>query len=139
MEGVKINRVTGSIGNIPYTTELKAKSHVFIADEPFELGGQDKGPLAHDYLLGSLVACTCITMQMYARRKEWEAENIYIDARLERTTESGIQKTIAVLEIAIESQLSSDRIERLISIAHKCPVHKTLIPAMEIDIKLKNQ
>lgn len=137
MESIKVNRLHGSIGNIPYVTKLSTGHHEFLSDEPLDLGGEDKGPKAFEYLLGALVSCTCITIQMYAKRKQWNVDAINIDSELTRTTESGKQTTKAIMTIEFKSELTTEQIDRLMVIASKCPVHKTLIPAMEIEIKLK--
>ena len=62
-----------------YTTQLKLGNHLQIADEPATYGGNDFGPSPYEYLSAALASCTAITVQMYAKRKEWELENIKVD------------------------------------------------------------
>ena len=57
-----------------FTTDIKAGKHRFIADEPESIGGSDFGPTPYGYLTAALGACTSMTIQMYAKRKEWKLE-----------------------------------------------------------------
>lgn len=137
MSEVKINKVSAAIGSVPYTTTIQTANHVIYSDEPLDHHGADKGPKASDLLISSLAACTCITVKMYAGRKEWDLKGVTVNATMERVTESGEQTTTAFLEVAFEGNLDEDQIKRLLVIAGKCPIHKTLAPAMKIEIRLK--
>jgi putative redox protein len=132
----KINEVTAVLGNEPYTTTIKMGKHTIISDEPVESGGAGMGPKAHDLLLSALVACTCITVRMYAIRKGWDLKSVEADARMERRTASGIQTTTVMQKLTFTGELNDEQKERLVFIACKCPVHKTLSPAMEIVTEL---
>lgn len=61
-----------------FTIEMKLGSHAFVADEPVNFGGNNFGPTPYDYLSGALAACKAMTVQMYARRKNWEVENVTV-------------------------------------------------------------
>src|SRR5690625_3163221 len=68
-------------GKENYRTVMTAGNHELIADEPESLGGGEKGPDPYDYLLMSLGSCTVITLKMYADRKKWPVEDIYVELR----------------------------------------------------------
>jgi putative redox protein len=128
------------IGNINYKTTLTAGNHELISDEPVSKGGKDLGPDPYDYLLMSLGSCTVITMKMYADRKEWPVEDIFVELRhfkdhaedcLEcKDPKAKIDKIEK--EITVKGDLSREQIDRLLEISKKCPVHKTLLGQMEI-------
>ncbi len=131
----KVTRIQGSLGATPFTTTLQGSHHTFISDEPEDEGGANRGPRPHELLLSSLVSCTCITVKMYAMRKEWNLEAVNGDAEMIRVTESGSQTTTVVMHMAFTGNLSDEQRERLLYIASKCPVHKTLTGSMAIEIK----
>ena len=132
----KINEVNALLAEIPYTTTIQIGKHTIVVDEPVENGGAGKGPKAHDLLLSALVSCTCVTVSMYATRKGWKVKEIKVDAKMTRTVESGIQTTKVVQKISFVGSLDEDQTQRLVEIAGRCPVHKTLSPAMEIVMEL---
>lgn len=119
---------------------ITAGRHMFIADEPVEIGGLDSGPNPYDLLLAALGACTSMTMRMYAERKTLPLERVTVKLRHSRIhardcaecdTKDG---TISRIErvITIDGMLDSEQRNRLMEIADKCPVHRTL--TSEIDI-----
>lgn len=132
-------------GENSFTTEIKAGKHFFIADEPISFGGKDLGPTPYDYLLSSLGSCTGITVQMYAARKNWPLENVFVYLEhgkihaedYEGKDEKKDKLDFINREIALEGKLSKEQKERLIEIANKCPVHKTLHNEIKIQTKLK--
>jgi len=117
-----------------FRTEVKAGRHRMLADEPASVGGTDEGPTPYGYLLAGLGACTSMTLQMYARRKKWPLE----EARVELThakvhaqdTEGaeGRSGRIDRIERRLEliGPLDDEQRARLVEIADKCPVHRTL-------------
>lgn len=117
-----------------YTTEIVAGRHGLIADESEDFGGNDFGPSPYELLNASLGACTAMTLQIYARRKKWPLENVKVHLSFNRSykedceyCEEGDRK-IEIFErmIEIKGDLSQEQKERLLEIADKCPVHKTL-------------
>lgn len=135
MSEIKTNNITAEIGLQPFTTTITAGSHTLYTDEPVEEGGSGQGPKCHDLLLGSLASCICITLKMYSGRKNWKLDGVHINAMMNRTWESGNQNTTVHLRISLKGELDADQRSRLIFIASKCPVHKTLAPAMDISIE----
>jgi putative redox protein len=128
------------LGNENYKTVMTAGNHELISDEPEKVGGKDLGPDPYDYLLMSLGSCSVITMRMYADRKEWPVEDIYIEMRhfkdhaddCEDCDDPKARIDKIEKEIIIKGDLSDDQIERLLEISKKCPVHRTLLNEVEI-------
>lgn len=128
------------LGDQNYKTVMTAGPHELIADEPEDVGGKDEGPDPYDYLLMALGSCSVITMKMYANRKEWPVEDIYIEMRHNKTHAEDCEDCddpkarIDKIEkdIIVEGDLSEEQLERLLEISKKCPVHKTLLSDVEI-------
>lgn len=128
------------LGDQNYKTVMTAGPHELIADEPEDVGGKDEGPDPYDYLLMALGSCSVITMKMYANRKEWPIEDIYIEMRHNKTHAEDCEDCddpkarIDKIEkdIIVEGDLSEEQLERLLEISKKCPVHKTLLSDVEI-------
>ena len=129
-----------------FKTTLTAGKHELVADEPETVdGGQDNGPDPYDYLLMSLGSCTVMTVKMYARRKEWPIEDMFVelkhDKRHEVDCENCEKKESKIdfieKEIIIEGELDDEQLNRLLEISQKCPVHRTLLNKnMEIDSRI---
>jgi putative redox protein len=128
--GVVLSKNEGS-----YTTLLQVRNHEIITDEPLDLGGNDEGPTPGELLKGSLGACTAITLEMYAKRKKWPVESI--EVKVASSTEN--DKTIFVRSLHIKGTLSSDQLDRMMQIANKCPVHKTLEGQVVVETNLIDQ
>ena len=112
-------------------TEVKTADKNFFVDEPIEIGGTDLAPNPTEYFLGSLAACTTITLQLYAKRKAWNTGKIEVIAELD-TNDSQDKKIIKT--IRFENQLSDEQIERLFAIAEKCHVAKLISEAVPMRI-----
>ena len=113
-----------------YAQDVAMGRHAMKADEPERLGGADSGPAPYQILLASLGACTSITLRMYAERKGWELGTVRIALSLARA-EAGAE-TIA-REISDSSPLTDEQRARLLEIAGKTPVTKTLLKGVAID------
>ena len=108
--------------------------HQFMADEPKEAGGDDAGPGPYELLLMSLGACTAMTLRLYAARKEWPLDRVVVRLRhgrvhAEDCVECAEKPTMLDhIERVIELQgiLDEEQRTRLMAIADKCPVHRTL-------------
>lgn len=121
--------------------EITAGSHKLIADEPTEAGGSDAGPDPYSFLLAALGACTAMTLQLYARHKGFPLEKVEVSLRHERIhakdcddceTQEGKVDRIERY-IAVTGPLTDQQKARLLEIAQRCPVHRTL--TSEISIK----
>lgn len=125
-----------------FTTTLTVGNHELIADEPTSVeGGKNKGPDPYDYLLMSLGSCSVMTVKMYARRKDWEVEDLYMELRhykkhvedCERCEDPASKIDVIEKELIIEAELSDAQLEKLLDISKKCPVHRTLMGDMKIE------
>jgi len=110
--------------NGKYKHAITVREHHFGVDEPRESGGEDDAPSPQELLAASLASCTAITMEMYAARKGWEVGDVEVDASY-TPAERGCP-TKFLLEIRLPSSLSDEQVERLRSIAAKCPIHRVL-------------
>ncbi len=129
-----------SIGNT-FTQLVQTPDHQWLADEPRSFGGDNLGPTPYDLLLSSLGACTAMTLQMYAARKKWPLT--HVEVTLEHSREhkadcedcNNTQNRVDIIDrvIVIEGDLDADQRKRLLEIADKCPVHKTLTNKVEIN------
>jgi putative redox protein len=140
-------QVAVKLGEVGFTAEIQAGRHGMLADESEDLGGDDFGPSPYQYLSAALGACTVMTLQMYARRKKWDLKEVkvhidhgkkYADdckACVEFNKEIKIDHFEKVIEL--EGDLSEEQINRLLEIADRCPVHRTLHKEVKIITRLK--
>ena len=126
-----------------FKQEIIAGKHRLVADEPVSAGGGDVGPDPYEYLLASLGVCTSMTVGLYARRKQFPLENIKVSlwhSHIHATdceeceTREGMVDRIDV-EVELTGALSAEQHAKLMDIAAKCPVHRTL--TSEINIRLR--
>ncbi|MDZ7808171.1 MAG: OsmC family protein [Gracilimonas sp.] len=128
-----------------YKTTLTAGKHELIADEPKSVkGGTDAGPDPYDYLLMGLGSCTLMTVKMYAERKGWELDDIYLELRHnkrhgEDCAECDNPKSKLdhiEKELIVKGDLSQEQLDKLLEISKKCPVHRTLMSDITIESTL---
>jgi putative redox protein len=123
-----------------FAQRITAGTHELSADEPAAAGGTDTGPDPYQLLLAALGSCTSMTVGVYARRKQWPLRRVRVqlthsktwaqdcadcetkDARLDRIEQV----------ISLEGELASDQQQRLLEIAERCPVHRTLTSTISI-------
>jgi len=127
-----------------YTQNMRSGRHVLIADEPESAGGNDAGPGPYEYLLMGLGACTSMTIRMYAERKQLPLERVRVRLShqkvhaqdcLDCETREGKVDEIT-REIILEGRLSGEQRQKLLDIANRCPVHRTLISEIKVRSKL---
>ena len=117
-----------------FTTQMKVGNHYMLADEPTSFGGNDFGPSPYELVSAGLSACTVMTLHMYAKRKGWPLDNVEVHTSYSKThaqdcadSEDNAAKIDTFRrELKITGDLDENQREKLVQIADKCPVHKTL-------------
>jgi uncharacterized OsmC-like protein len=126
-----------------FLQEITSGKHHLRADEPVDAGGSDAAPGPYDYLLIGLGACTSMTVGLYARSRQWPLKDITVALRHSRIhardceeceTKEGMLDRIDV-EVGLSGALTAEQRAKLMEIAGKCPVHRTL--TSEINIRLR--
>ncbi len=112
-------RENGAVRN-----NVEIRGHRLVADEPPEEGGRDEGPSPLEMLAGSLASCTAITMQIYADRKGWDIGDVVVGVDYQPAQRGCPTRFEMVVELPKE--LPEDQRTRLMQVAAKCPVHRTL-------------
>ena len=123
---------------------IEVGRHVLVSDEPREAGGTDAGPDPYGLLLAALGSCTSMTLRLYADRKKWPLEGIVVRLSHERTyardcenCETGDGRIDRILRsISLSGPLSEEQRQRLIEIAERCPVHRSMLGPKEIVTRL---
>lgn len=123
---------------------MQAGRHQITADEPVVIGGGDEGPSPYDLLLMALGACTSMTVKLYAERKQWPLEGVTVTLRHERlhgadcaACENGTARLERISrQLELHGPLSEAQRLRLMEIAEKCPVHRTLTSDLTIHTML---
>lgn len=113
-----------------YAQAIKARLHEWMAGEPIEVGGTDNGPTPYELLLSALGACTSITLEMYAARKGWQLDKVHVTLEHSKEVREGENGSMPVDMIDrivwLDGALDDEQRSKLIEIAEKCPVHRTL-------------
>ena len=104
--------------------DVEIREHHLTADEPPDHGGEDSGPSPQELLAASLASCTAITMEMYAQRKGWDVGEVVVDVDYEPAQRGSPTKFH--MEVELPKELPEEQREKLMQIAAKCPVHRTL-------------
>lgn len=128
---------TGAAG---FRTEIVARGHTLVADEPIALGGTDEGPTPYDLLAAALGACTAMTIRFYADRRGWSLDDVTVRLRHSRvhekdceeceTHEVGIDQLER--EVELRGALTPEQRLGLLRIADRCPVGQTLARGMRV-------
>lgn len=127
-----------------FTTQMKVGDHYFTADEPEDVGGHNFGPTPYELVSAGLAACTAMTMKMYASFKKWELANVEVHTSYDKkhsddceNCESDAAKIDTFSkQIKITGNLNEEQRQKLLEIAGKCPVHRTLQNEIKINSKL---
>jgi putative redox protein len=127
-----------------FAQRIAAGRHRLTGDEPESVGGNDTGPSPYDFLLAALGSCTSMTVGMYARNKNWPLERVTVWLRhskiyaadcSECEMKEGVLDRIE-RDVQFDGPLTADQRSRLLEIANKCPVHRTLTSEINIRTRL---
>lgn len=140
-EGIVEVRERG-VGKFQQTVRIGR--HHFVADEPKAYGGDDEGPTPYDLLLAGLGACTAMTVRLYADRKRWPLEGVRVRLRHQKrhaddcaeSPRRGAKIDHIDRDLKLEGDLDADQRARLLEIAERCPVHRTLHAEVRVDTRL---
>jgi uncharacterized OsmC-like protein len=132
-------------GAAGFAQQIQVGAHQLSADEPIESGGTDTGPSPYDLLLAALGSCTSMTIGLYARRKNWPLQEVVVslwhskihaaDCAECESKEGRIDRIER--EIQLIGSLTNEQRSKLMEMADKCPVHRTL--TSEINIRTKEK
>lgn len=114
--------------------EVDVDGHRVVVDEPASDGGTDIGPSPTRLLAASLASCTAMTIAMYTERKQWDIEGMEVSVDFEGAPKTGEQAKF-VVTLALPKGLEAEQIEKIRTIAGKCPVHRTLTSDPQIQIR----
>lgn len=123
-----------------FMLDVYSDTHQWRADEPVRVGGKNAGPDPYEHLLASVGTCTSMTLRMYASRKQWPLDNAEVTLRHSREhksdcegcDEKSMQLDVIERDIKLHGNLTDEQRARLMEIADKCPVHKTLTGTLQI-------
>jgi putative redox protein len=126
-----------------FAQEIVVGPHRLKADEPINVGGKETGPSPYDLLLAALGSCTSMTISLYARARKWPLESVTVNLRHSKihaadcrdceTKEGKIDRIER--DIHLVGKLDAEQQKKLLEIADKCPVHRTLNSEVKIETK----
>lgn len=144
-QGESEEMLMARISDGPLVTEILAGKHHMLADEPKSVGGENLGPNPYEYVAAGLGACTAMTLRMYADRKKWQLKEVKVhlnydnkyhdDARNCEEASQRMGKFDRIIEIT--GELDDQQRSRLLEIANKCPVHKSLDNGVRVETSLR--
>ncbi|MFT5802539.1 MAG: putative OsmC-like protein [Nonlabens sp.] len=137
-------QVVAKLGEEGYTTEILAGQHGLVADESEAVGGDNFGPSPYELLSASLAACTVMTLQMYARRKKWDLKEVKVHINHHKKyaeDRANCEEKSSKIDhfekcIELEGALSEEQVNKLLEIADRCPIHRTLCGDIRINTTL---
>ena len=144
-EGVDESRTVTVHGSAAgFAQDISVGRYRFTADEPTSAGGTDTGPTPYDFLLAALGSCTSMTLALYARRHQWPLEAVTVRLRQSKIHAADCEECETKpamldrieLDVELSGALTQEQRARLLEIANKCPVHRTLTSEIQTQIRL---
>ncbi len=141
------NRIWVRTGKSGFQTEINANGHSLLADEPESAGGTNTGPTPYDLLVAALGTCTSMTLRMYADHKKWPLESVDVFLQHKKIYANDCEdcetKDAKIdyieREIDVHGELDDEQRKRLLEIADRCPVHRTLHSEIKVESKLRSE
>jgi putative redox protein len=126
--------VVAESGDGPFMQHVRMGRHLAVGDEPTDVGGQDRGPNPYEYLLAALGNCTSMTLRMYANLKKFPLERVQVflsHRKIHAKDCAECENKVGMLDeierrIELSGPLTDEQRQKLLEIANKCPVHRTL-------------
>lgn len=125
-----VRTARAAVGAIAH--EVRIGAHVLVSDAAVAAGGADLGPAPHELLDAALASCTALTLMLYARHKGWHLEGV--EAEVSHDEADGVYRMRRAIRLV--GQLAPAERERLLEVANKCPVHRTLMGRFAISSAL---
>jgi putative redox protein len=121
-------------GHGRFQAEIQVRGGTILADEPVEVGGGGTGPTPYELLSAGLAACTAMTLKLYAERKGWALPPFSVEAAhaVIPASDGAPPRNRFTRQIAFEGPLGEAERTKLLEVADKCPVHRTLVRGFEI-------
>lgn len=127
-----------------FTTYLQTDKHSFMADEPKSFGGDDFGPSPYDYLSAGLASCTAMTLKLYAERKQWDLQEVFVYITYSKKHSEDLMQDSGkpsrfdhlLKKLKFVGNLDDVQQNRLKEISSRCPVHRTLLSEIVIETKI---
>jgi len=122
----------------PLAVAIEVSGHHLFGDEPVARGGRNLGPTPYDLLTAALGECTAMTVRWYAMRQGWPLEHVSVEVRHGKKMQAGSQEMIDEFHKTVSivaPDLSDEQHQKLLEIAEKCPVHKTLTGTIRIETR----
>lgn len=116
-------------GESPFAVRIVTGGHVVVGDEPASMGGADLGPSPYQLLTAALGECTAMTVRWFARQRQWPVDHIAVDVTHRKGAVEGRAGMVDIFHKTVRirgAALTEEQHERLIDVAAKCPVHRTL-------------
>jgi len=114
----------------PWAGEITSGTHQFVTDKPVSFGGQDTGPAPYDFICSGLIACTMITLRMYAQHKGFDLGEFSVEADFKANKEG---KEWIERRLSFTQPLNDELHQKVLDICQKTPVTKTLLRSVEIN------
>ena len=116
-------------GESDFAVSIDVSGHKITGDEPEDAGGKDLGPAPYDLLTAALGECTAMTVRWYALREEWPLDKVEVKLTFQKINKVGVFEKQVIVH---GDKLTNDQRQKLIDVAAKCPVQRTLEGKVEI-------